>query len=303
MPYSDYTAEELGASPQAVAEALVAENLVWLSQVDRSALDASPLFPVHILSMMAAMNSLNVAIGITPAEDRTFEGAHIRLDNPVIKALYSILKEALRDAGLTPSRSNYCRAVAEVRHWWKLTTGSDYNGINHENMDGEVRAAHVDMLKHLEARLVSRALFGASDSWAAGLDRSSLGVFAVPESILAIVDATKRADEYSSHYKVLGEIHNEFYRRQEAEGVDYDNVYESACLDAELMFWQEKSRGYAFRSREGLEDNLSQLLMRLDVISEHPEMHSYFEAGIWDLEFIRKCMAGGVDADLANAVL
>jgi len=151
-------------------------------------------------------------------------------------------------------------------------------------------------------RAVTEAPFEvASREFIAGLDRTPLGVFAVPVEVLAAVDAHYRcgieiergATPTARHYGVF----RVSQMLCERAGID------GTVVAAEMLFWWTVSGSIPDDERyaERMEihrDGVSRLL----TVYDNPELYSYFAAGIWDVELIRSLIADGVDAELAGSL-
>ena len=142
------------------------------------------------------------------------------------------------------------------------------------------------------------------------LDRSVLGRFAVDEQALYLLHL---AELYNTK---LDELQRQGYdhtpdmtlfqnwrsdtHRALSDLVAHDD---RDAVAVELDFWWIRS-DYENASASSFWGLSSQERERLLLISESPEeMHGYFAAGIWDVPFIERCRADGVDSDLASTVL
>ena len=145
-----------------------------------------------------------------------------------------------------------------------------------------------------------------SERFVTGLDRSRLGDFVVPMDALLAMDIFYRtsvhvwAASYPEAYEAMS-IANQVASRK-ANDACYSAAVEWRDVVAELLFWwdtADDSPGIHNAIRESVSVGLD----RLNTITSHPEMHGYFAAGIWDVPFIERCRADGVDSDLASTVL
>ena len=148
---------------------------------------------------------------------------------------------------------------------------------------------------------------GIARAFIDSLDRSSLGGFAADEHTLYLmlveelrvvaINAAETADENES-----GILFDRF-TESTAEVNAYANPSERANTSRELDFWMEMAS-----EPDGAEMNAlyhSVISERTGhskhfaLIAAHPDMHDYFAAGFWDTDFIRLCLDGGIDAELA----
>ena len=135
-----------------------------------------------------------------------------------------------------------------------------------------------------------------------GLDRSPLGRFAVPRDVLTEVDTEQRTRALRARGEMV-KGYSAFYAFQYAEdfaekrGVDY------YAAESELEFWWHYVGEPLLESPIQPRDEYRDSLSRLYIIAESPvEMHDYFEAGLWDTDFIARCISDGIDAELAKSI-
>jgi len=130
------------------------------------------------------------------------------------------------------------------------------------------------------------------------LDRTPLGRFAVRHDVLVAADYTQRVQ---AHLDAAG---------GNASFYDNDNTLMRLCLDtgtdvldalAEVFFWWGEHEPSLLAMLD-MRIDFSDRLRRLSLVSSHPEMHGYFEAGIWDLDFIGECLTNDVDPELASSL-
>ena len=77
---------------------------------------------------------------------------------------------------------------------------------------------------------------------------------------------------------------------------------------AEMFFWLlrsgDKDLIYQARKAAVFDDSAAvQASRRFDVIADNPDMLVFFERGIWDTDFIRKCLDEGIDSQIASDLL
>ena len=141
-----------------------------------------------------------------------------------------------------------------------------------------------------------------------GLDRSRLGRFAVDEKALYLLHLAElykiRLNEITKDYdhdfeSVLVRTRKESTR---AETVLHDYVQpdDRTGVAEELSLWWKLSGDEVLTDRFVRGMNRMRSHERLSVIAENPvEMHDYFAAGVWDIPLITRCIADGIDADMA----
>jgi len=141
-----------------------------------------------------------------------------------------------------------------------------------------------------------------SEVFVTSLDRSSLGVFAAPLDVFAAVEKSRRLAA-----KYIGDSESAKFR----DAVDAE-AYNAASKDSllflsvssEVYFWWRLSKNPIWKrvTNDG-EGFVFNTMSDLDSVYAHPEMHDYFSAGVWDIAFISRCIADGVDAELAFTLL
>jgi len=134
----------------------------------------------------------------------------------------------------------------------------------------------------------------------AGLDRASLGSFIVPADVLSAVDFTYRIMAHrnngeTDHAGSLGRANS----RARTLCRDKEIYFNDAA--AEVLFWWNIFDEPLLSSLvTGVE--LDARVSELSTVYAHPEMHDFFVAGIWDVAFISRCLADGVDPELAGSL-
>ena len=139
-----------------------------------------------------------------------------------------------------------------------------------------------------------------SDIFLAQTDRTRLGRFAVPVDALAAMDMLQRSRLLLGAEKPSGfDGYTEL-----ADAVDYACAYsEKNFVTAliEMLFWWDNLHESLWENRNalGLDSYVYDGIKDLGAVYDNPDMHDYFEVGLWDVPFIRQCVADGVDASLA----
>ena len=157
-----------------------------------------------------------------------------------------------------------------------------------------------------------------SERYVAGLDRTPLGRFAVPADVLTAMDELQRLPLYRGYVKnmdmvLTGRLSDSILMR-DADFYPLFHRVDILCKESgtdyytartELLFWWLMSfEGEVGRegTRELLRDTGAELI-KLNAVYTNPSMHDYFAVGIWDTDFIGRCMTDGVDASLAVTLL
>jgi len=139
-----------------------------------------------------------------------------------------------------------------------------------------------------------------SDEFVYGLDRSPLGRFNGSIEVLSAVDKAHRIRNLESEgfrfagytfskakneaYVMAAHMHEDFYAVE-------DDVY----------FWWSYVGEPMGIPRAEIVEALPSARMRYD-IAEHSEMHDYFAAGLWDKDFITRCISDSIDPEIAFSV-
>lgn len=129
-------------------------------------------------------------------------------------------------------------------------------------------------------------------------DRSVLGRFGIQD-----FDVLHLMNMACLSY-VIGQLDDNSYsqisyklqRRLEQLHIDRSDV------QYELYFWWQNSddvklQEYVETMRA--DEVLAERLRQFELIASHQDKHDYFEAGVWDINFIERCVADGIDPSLA----
>lgn len=145
-------------------------------------------------------------------------------------------------------------------------------------------------------------LDNASNDFMDSIDRSILGRFAIPDTeLLRLLDMVQRSniigrlESVSYDYLIDG-----LYARLSQFNLEREDVRD------ELFFWwkngdDEVLKEYVNKRRanDPSYQGLSERLNQFDAISTHQDKHDYFEAGVWDIALIERCIADDIDPSLA----
>jgi len=145
-------------------------------------------------------------------------------------------------------------------------------------------------------------LMNNARTWVRNLDREPLGFYAVDENLLAAVYAWQYVSaKDDEQYPLLPHFSNKY-------SAEYRYIYgkakENDIWDAvfELFFWVHKTDDYSLTA-SGQErtpiDMKASGIFRVTRVYENPHLHSFFEADIWDMKFIERCIADDIDATMA----
>ena len=146
----------------------------------------------------------------------------------------------------------------------------------------------------------------------AALDREPLGRFATPVEALEAVDTMLRV--FMTRYRLsLSSDHfdsnDSVYSAAEQRAVSlcFEAGMDTEIVQDELFFWWSISGEPLWADIGNLESDINGLsaaaVERLGVIYAHPEMHDYFAADLWDVDFIERCIGGGIDVELALSII
>jgi len=141
-----------------------------------------------------------------------------------------------------------------------------------------------------------------ADEWVGSLDRSLLGNFAVDRARLSYYAALSVAREQNPDYPMNNDVSEHVEKligfRQdieaEAEFKFWDNMRYKTVYSG--IAWQRDRIDYVNPAEEG------EYTARYWRIYHNPEFIHYFEAGVWDVELIKKCVEDGVDPELAMSL-
>ena len=135
-----------------------------------------------------------------------------------------------------------------------------------------------------------------------GLDRTSMGDSAVPLDVLLAMDTAHRILDYITSD---GSVNiNDGY-------VDTDNRATAACsaagvpkkrARAELMFWWAMSDPSLYKERSAKAAYYWNAVKAV-AVTVYPDMEMYFDIGLQDMGYIRRCIDEGIDAELAVSLL
>jgi len=141
---------------------------------------------------------------------------------------------------------------------------------------------------------------GMTASFIAGLDRSRLGSFAVPLDVLF-------ANDVANRLFILTDGGSELYEDAIARLTSalFASDTDNRDVTAEMVFWWSVTDDPFMRIRrvQHLIDSFQEGIEKLLVVYENPDKHEYFDAGIWDVAFIERCIAGDVDVELALTLM
>lgn len=169
-----------------------------------------------------------------------------------------------------------------------------------------------------ESKALMREYIGRALVWVDTLDRSVLGEVAVSRELLAVMYAKRLVHDDDSlpswkRIRIISDLHTEdyFIRRLPGEKNSFTATNPSMQsmqshaiqASAEVSLWLGLS-GVPDSYAEGndvLRSDFLATLRYLIHLVDSPEALAYYAAGIRDEAFIRSCIAGGVDAELAVA--
>jgi len=140
------------------------------------------------------------------------------------------------------------------------------------------------------------------------LDRSALGSFASSPEALTYALAVRIA--------VVGRMSNLYRLLKRKSTLEYAlahknvSVEEDATARSEMYFWIQDSTDPAMQKlaastpytieRDSSRDR--DWSERFSLVRSRPDAHGYFHAGIWDIEFIDRCISDGIDVSMALSI-
>jgi len=286
---------------------LLAQSAGWLSEVDRSLL-GDYAYELDILAAVDAMEALRIRRGydkipIPELSDSTPYAELKKITDPVVVMLFEKIDSACSGANLDSNYYVYAKALVEIDHWWRLATGHGRFNVDRDaNRNSYLKGARSILYENLETNFMYANLLGLSDAWVAGIDRKSLGSLAVSADILAVADAVKRA----GMNEIKGKLEERLQRKLRGMLAD---IYVTGDFDidarvhAELLLWQEKTRGYGYKQRWRMKPEELDLVLRLETVLARPEVLPYFESGVYDIGLIDRCLTDGVDPSMAVTIV
>jgi len=147
-----------------------------------------------------------------------------------------------------------------------------------------------------------------SERFISSLDRSRIGSFATPLSALRAIDTLHRLTTLSCQPETTEPMY-EFNKRASQNALaacEHSGIFRND-VTAEMFFWWRVHYGdapdFEAYSSPRAKVFFNESLARLNTVYTHPEMHGYFEAGIWDIDFIERCIVDGVDSELAVSLV
>ena len=296
--YADITSDNVSS----IAAGMVSESRGWLTAV--RATDTRGLMALEALAVVDAMEKARFYIESNVSQSSVYGMGRGWVSYPLLDALYPFLERAFKrsvflsdDVGGAASSGDYDyrTALIELRHWWERVYNTDYPYRSVHDYAGVVDAdVYSYLMLDMKARADALVFLAKSDIWVKSIDRSRLGVLATPPNILALGHAIHRTSKNRSRYRVK-ELLEYMLTTETGQSVfgspEFDNE-----LSAEVWFWNKPGKR---TPRFRLKAPLLPAVVRLETIAANPEMHDYFAAGIWDIEFINRCLAEGIDASIA----
>jgi len=153
------------------------------------------------------------------------------------------------------------------------------------------------------------AALAASVDWVTALDRSRLGSLAAPRECLVIQQAHERvamegfrrmeeALDAQNYFSGHLDEYTKFHDLPWIMGESYDR------LTAEVHLWWLLSNetpliDYANTNHSHITPSVILWVERLNNAYNRPSLLPFFEAGIWDVEFIEHCIAEDIDVAMA----
>lgn len=133
-------------------------------------------------------------------------------------------------------------------------------------------------------------IFAESKKFVDSLDRSVLGRFVIKDIKLLYI-----CDEIERHFMQVSTPDNTLFQEFRGDGVTPVNVRQ------EIAYWWWHYGTPEMKSRINTK-KLYDGIYKLTNVANHPEMHDYFVAGIWEISLIERLMQEGIDPEIAFAV-
>jgi len=141
------------------------------------------------------------------------------------------------------------------------------------------------------------------------LERSAMGGFASHEDTLfqihrvsvyeLLADVLREQIVAGDTSDGARERLDELIRLSQVFTISFDNrhtVEEREMASDELFYW------WSVSGNSLMEAKAVGVFPKAAAIIGNPHMHDYFAAGIWDVDFVRQLIAGGVDVELAGSL-
>ena len=149
-----------------------------------------------------------------------------------------------------------------------------------------------------------------SKAFISSLDRSMLGSFGADPGALFLCDVKERhrvlthrpvsdgwlplPDDDAVSRWAIESLAEHFFESEQLYNLFSELFYWwSVSGDAELVAASEAGNGMQVTGG----------VAKFADIASHPEMHGFFEVGIWDVEVIARFLSGGIDPDMALSML
>jgi len=136
-----------------------------------------------------------------------------------------------------------------------------------------------------------------SNSFIDSLDRSILGRFAVPRDVLSEAERAQRSGALAVLPGIASVGGAPWWEQMTA--LRYLGVDGYKAVFAEVAYWWSVSDELLLTDGVMEKGWTFDIVERLRLVVAHPHMHDYFDNGIWDIVLIERCIADGVDAELA----
>ena len=147
-----------------------------------------------------------------------------------------------------------------------------------------------------------------STKFVGSLDRSSLGSFAVDEYMLYLADVIQRSLQvlWNAIDNTTSLKTDHAVKTIELQELVGNRGTLLAKVYAELFLWWKLSgneKSIAYVKRYFADGHNGYMLAQMDVLNTvflHPKKHDYFVAGVWDVEFIERCISENIDPSIAS---
>ena len=160
--------------------------------------------------------------------------------------------------------------------------------------------------KPFSKKTTAEELRAISTAFVDGLDRTVLGRFAVPRDVLISTDMFLRVTSspvLRNLFLNARDVRRDSFSGDEARRLSMHHGLMFSASQHEALFWWRAVPDPLWSDQITYGSKLiTNSLDTLSAIVSHPDMHDYFAAGLWDVDFIERCILGDMDTELAVAL-
>jgi len=148
------------------------------------------------------------------------------------------------------------------------------------------------------------AISEVAAGWLGTLDRSAIGSMALPLEALVIAGAIRKVEAEVTNSRTQSALKLIMRERLvhifwSGDQVEADQMRHMA--GAEFCYWSEVVHGERHPGMDDYADSFwhTRQLLYMTQVTECPDRLPYFEAGLTDVDFVDRCIADGIDTDIA----